>query len=307
MPEDSLIAEKTIDINSIVTKEEESFEEKITSSEKSETETEDKNDESNVDNVTIAPAIDSEECVEFNENIQETETEENDVEVVKTLLNELINCIVFKNEMNLSDETMSNNDQEEEIEVLESVSVESKKNIIDVDLIEKLDDEEDDIVYQRKTPSPVVLIPPVRTIYFFLLIGNDVKFCQIFKFIRFYTFQSKIKQEPVDEMESPVAVVDQTVTNVVASIDGNVEMIDAPQVTPSAPSRIKITFNKPITVENTEKQNVKEAQDVTSPPEEADPDPLPLRPKKPRIAEREMTVYLPCVRGTEVSGLCSIM
>ena len=185
MPEDSLIAEKTIDINSIVAKEEESFEEKITSSEKSETETEDKNDESNVDNVTIAPAIDSEEYVEFNENIQETETEENDVEVVKTLLNELINCIVFKNEMNLSDETMSNNDQEEEIEVLESVSVESKKNIIDVDLIEKLDDEEDDIVYQRKTPSPVVLIPPVRTIYFSFLIGNDLKFCQLFKFIRF--------------------------------------------------------------------------------------------------------------------------
>lgn len=107
-------------------------------------------------------------------------------------------------------------------------------------------------------------------------------------------------------MEAPVAIVDQTYTSVVSSIDGNVEMIDAPQVTPSAPSRIKITFNKPILTEhNVEKQIVKETPITAT--EEADPDPLPLKPKKPKIAEREMTVYLPCVRGTEVSGLCSIM
>lgn len=111
-------------------------------------------------------------------------------------------------------------------------------------------------------------------------------------------------------MESPVAVVDQTYTNVVASIDGNVEMIEAPQVTPAAPSKIKITFNKPITTETSEKKVEKndssnDGVEVTQ--EEEDPEPLPLKPKKPRLAERELQMCLPVVKGTEVSGLCSIM
>lgn len=119
----------------------------------------------------------------------------------------------------------------------------------------------------------------------------------------------KIKQEPVDEMESPVAVVDQTYTNVVSSIDGNVEMIEAPQVAPAAPSKIKITFNKPITTEISEKKIEKtdsnDAVEVSQ--EEEDPEPLPLKPKKSRIAERDLQICLPVVKGTEVSGLCSIM
>lgn len=104
-------------------------------------------------------------------------------------------------------------------------------------------------------------------------------------------------------MESPVAIVDQTITNVVSSIDGNVEMIDAPQLAQSAPSKIKITFNKPISTE----QFAEKMNPHASTPDDVEPEPLPLKPKKPRIAEREMKVCLPCVKGTEVSGLCSIM
>lgn len=108
-------------------------------------------------------------------------------------------------------------------------------------------------------------------------------------------------------MESPVAIVDQTYTSVVSSIDGNVEMIEAPPIAQTAPSKIKITFNKPITTEQPEKKaenNGKTEGDVN---QEDEPEPLTLKPKKTKLAERELKVCVPVVKGTEVSGLCSIM
>ncbi|KAK6625832.1 hypothetical protein RUM43_006131 [Polyplax serrata] len=304
LPEDSLLVDKTADdvivkddtleenVEMLETvnideekEEEEEVEKNIQESEKFEGEKESKISHEDLIPEVVEPSA---ENLELDIGVIDDEEKEPDEAVIKTLLKELVNCIVFKNEIDLSQELtkeveeeeekmIGENDQEEEIEVLESVPVEAKKNIIDVvNLVEKMDDE-DEIVYQRKTPSPIVLIPP-----------------------------AKIKQEPVDEMESPLAVVDQTYTNVVSSIDGNVEMIDTPQIAQPAPSRIKITFNKPITMDQNAGKQVGKETSVT-PVDEDDPDPLPLKPKKPRIAEREMTVYLPCVRGTEVSGLCSIM
>lgn len=112
-------------------------------------------------------------------------------------------------------------------------------------------------------------------------------------------------------MESPVAVVDQTITNVVSSIDGNVEMIDAPTVAPAGPSKIKITFNKPILSQNTATTAptviMKDPNDVI--PEDDEPEPMPLQPKekKPRIAQSQLTEYPKRVRGTETAGICTIM
>lgn len=293
--------------------EEEEIEKNIQESEKFEGEKESKISHEDLIPEVVEPSA---ENLELDIGVIDDEEKEPDEAVIKTLLKELVNCIVFKNEIDLSQELtkeveeeeekmIGENDQEEEIEVLESVPVEAKKNIIDVvNLVEKMDDE-DEIVYQRKTPSPIVLIPPVIISYFCIL----NKFRDLLWMIKShfnFCVQAKIKQEPVDEMESPLAVVDQTYTNVVSSIDGNVEMIDTPQIAQPAPSRIKITFNKPITMDQNAGKQVGKETSVT-PVDEDDPDPLPLKPKKPRIAEREMTVYLPCVRGTEVSGLCSIM
>lgn len=120
--------------------------------------------------------------------------------------------------------------------------------------------------------------------------------------------QAKIKQEPVEEMESPVAIVDQTVTNLVSSIDGNIEMNDAPSLAQTTTSKIKITFNKPLATESANEKPLIESIDPEDKIEEdPEPEPLPLKPKKPRIAEQELKIYPTCVKGTEVSGLCTIM
>lgn len=164
MPEESLFVEKTVESGGTV--KDENCLDNLTIPETIE-EPLKVNDLEPSPEVTIVTGNESEEYVELSVETGEDDAKKNE-EVVRTLLNELINCIVFKNEMNLPEEIEDDKDQEEEIEVIESVPVEAKKNIIDVDLIEKLDDEED-IVYQRKAPSPIVLIPTVNilTIYSF--------------------------------------------------------------------------------------------------------------------------------------------
>lgn len=114
----------------------------------------------------------------------------------------------------------------------------------------------------------------------------------------------------MEEMEAPVSQVDQTTTTITASIDGNVEMAEAPTAPAPTASKIKITFSKsqPVITEaavNTLIDTVVDPNELQI--EEIEPEPLPLKPKKPRIAERELTVFPAVTKGKEVSGLCSIM
>lgn len=180
MPEDSLLANKVSE-SLIIERDEiaaENDSAAIDEDVKEEKETEVKDDR--ISPTRIIEQLLENKVVENNETVIEEnifkEPDEEDDSVVRVLLNELINCIVYKEGMEV-DEMMDVEEQEvleeeqkqkeenkeEEIEVIEDITVEQKKNIIAVDLIEKLDDEEEEEVYTRRSPSPVTFIPGVSS------------------------------------------------------------------------------------------------------------------------------------------------
>jgi len=114
-------------------------------------------------------------------------------------------------------------------------------------------------------------------------------------------------------MEKGVSQVDQTTSTVTASIDGNVEMGEAPALAAApASNRIKITFNKPIAPVAPIAVPVTPVLDSPIDPselqiQEIEPEPLPLMPRKPRLEGRHFNEYPVQQKGSELSGLCSIM
>lgn len=117
------------------------------------------------------------------------------------------------------------------------------------------------------------------------------------------------ESKDLDEPTPPP--VNTNVGVVSCSIDGNLELAQAPAALPSVPNRIKINISKPMLVkpiEETEDESdkVSESED---PEEKADPS----EPSnevivlKPKLVGRRLKVLPAKVRGNEISGLCSIM
>lgn len=121
-----------------------------------------------------------------------------------------------------------------------------------------------------------------------------------------------IDDEPIitAEVESIPPTIDTTHNTVTSSIDGNVQLEDATQapVIPFGGIRINISKTIPTTT-NQEKDDDKMLEDVS-----ADEEPLPpgeepeLEYKlKPSLEGIEFTKQPPVQKGSELSGLCSIM
>ncbi|CAH0719314.1 unnamed protein product, partial [Brenthis ino] len=129
----------------------------------------------------------------------------------------------------------------------------------------------------------------------------------------------KVKQEPIDpddepiitaEVESIPPTIDTTHNTVTSSIDGNVQLEDATQ-TPVIPfGGIRINISKTIsTTTNQEKEDDKMLEDVSADEELLPPGEEPeLEYKlKPSLEGIEFTKQPPVQKGSELSGLCSIM
>lgn len=141
-----------------------------------------------------------------------------------------------------------------------------------------------------------------------------------------------LAEETVAEVE-PVEIVDKIVdiTSVpnVATIDGNIELGDSLQVV-STGTKIKLNIAKPATHNEEKPSSPKSPANEVEPVSDAEMDDLmngppkelttinaqPLPPGeelvtaaeiKPRLKERKLTEYPQVAKGTETSGLCSIM
>uniref|UniRef100_A0A1B6C345 CID domain-containing protein n=3 Tax=Clastoptera arizonana TaxID=38151 RepID=A0A1B6C345_9HEMI len=145
-----------------------------------------------------------------------------------------------------------------------------------------------------------------------------------------------IKQEPMDEeipdseggmkkgteeINIPEPVVDTTHAAVECSIDGNLQFDDSPQVAISAPPKIKINITKPLSTQPPVTTDLKEVENESSvtypvnvfntivetqqpPPPGEEPGPLHL---KPRLLGKKLQDLPALSKGSELSGLCSIM
>jgi pre-mRNA cleavage complex 2 protein Pcf11 len=158
--------------------------------------------------------------------------------------------------------------------------------------------------------------------------------------------ETEIKIEPDRETEEGIGeedveptapAVDTTYAAVACSIDGNVKFDDSPQITPGpAPGKIKINITTLPSVVAKESQNEGEVEmlpadrstDKEPGPVLADasreygedgageedvdsqePPPPGVEPVqlKPRLVGRKLSKLPPVMKGTELSGLCSIM
>lgn len=153
-----------------------------------------------------------------------------------------------------------------------------------------------------------------------------------------------IKQEPLDdeimdsemaikkereEIDMPETIVDTTHVAVECSIDGNLQFDDSPQIAISAPPRIKINITKQLGTQAVVTKDSKESESDTAdneipvstpslplsvlntivetqqpPPPGEEPGPLHL---KPRLLGKKLQDLPQLSKGTELSGLCSIM
>ncbi|XP_072157803.1 uncharacterized protein [Bemisia tabaci] len=134
----------------------------------------------------------------------------------------------------------------------------------------------------------------------------------------------EIKKEDTDLNVVADSQVDTTYAGVTSSIDGNVELKESSQETVRSSGKIKINISKPvlspaIPEEPVEPEPMAEesepigepASGVTIDPNEPFPPGLeptePVVKLKPRLVGRKLTEYPPITKGTELSGLCSIM
>ena len=109
-------------------------------------------------------------------------------------------------------------------------------------------------------------------------------------------------------METVGVVADSTQVEVKSTIDGNVELESTPSVIPVPQSKIVINISKPIAIVKESKEKSPETKTAIEEEEETEP-PVPLEPKslKPALANVNLNVLPPIVKGEELSGLCSIM
>lgn len=124
---------------------------------------------------------------------------------------------------------------------------------------------------------------------------------------------SKTPEKTIEEEPSSAPVSDTTSAIVSCLIDGNLELSQAPTALPSVPNRIKINISKPIltkptdeTEDESDKASESEHEDQASVSEHVPAGEEPVV-SKPKLVGRKLTVLPPKVRGTETSGLCSIM
>lgn len=124
---------------------------------------------------------------------------------------------------------------------------------------------------------------------------------------------SKTPEKTIEEEPSSAPVSDTTSAIVSCLIDGNLELSQAPATLPSVPNRIKINISKPIlskpsdeTEDESDKASESEHEDQASVSEHVPAGEEPVV-SKPKLVGRKLTVLPPKVRGTETSGLCSIM
>lgn len=164
--------------------------------------------------------------------------------------------------------------------------------------------------------------------------------------VDFETVVKNIKKEPVDDgdldsnetsakndgkedVPLPEPVVDTTHVEVSCSIDGNLQFEEKQQLAVSAP-KIKINITKTLTV-HAPRDSKESESDVTDdaetpttnsgtsivvpppqtlldqpPPPGEEPTPIIL-PRKPRLVGKKLQELPPVSKGTELSGLCSIM
>lgn len=140
-----------------------------------------------------------------------------------------------------------------------------------------------------------------------------------------------LPNETIEEVEPVVAdrIVDITNVPNVASIDGNIELSDARQVV-STGTKIKINIAKANSHNEEKAPSPRSPLDAvepvsddefevvsTEPPKELTTilaQPLPPGEElvtaaelKPRLKEKKLVEYPPVTKGTETSGLCSIM
>lgn len=120
-------------------------------------------------------------------------------------------------------------------------------------------------------------------------------------------------EDPI--LEEEIKERDTTHTEVVASIDGNVEF-EAGTPNPSGISgKIKINITKPLPVLNPPKENNKDiVSDAVTDKESIDPtQPLPPGEEsiqlnlKPSLRGVNLRKLPPVKRGSDLTGLCSIM
>lgn len=121
----------------------------------------------------------------------------------------------------------------------------------------------------------------------------------------------------------PQPIVDTTHASVVCSIDGNVELEDTPQQVGNGPPKIKITITKPAIqsalkdskesdelelTSSTEAPNSTMAATLSlnSQPYPPGEEPVPQY-VKPKLIGRKLQDLPPVLKGSEMSGLCSIM
>ncbi|KAJ1521390.1 hypothetical protein ONE63_003065 [Megalurothrips usitatus] len=100
-----------------------------------------------------------------------------------------------------------------------------------------------------------------------------------------------------------------TISSVVqCSIDGNLQLSQAPTAIPVVPKRIKINISKPIVrpSEEPETESDKDTEDegAGSEPATSEEGHIVLKPK---LDGRKLSVLPPKLRGSETSGLCSVM
>lgn len=130
---------------------------------------------------------------------------------------------------------------------------------------------------------------------------------------------SQPKEEPsepktLEEVLLHAPITDTTSAVVSCSIDGNLELAQAPATLPSGPKRIKINISKQTMVKQNE--DADEESDKTSEKGDGEETPCSSEPVppgeepivlKPKLIGRKLTELPPKSRGTETSGLCSIM
>lgn len=121
----------------------------------------------------------------------------------------------------------------------------------------------------------------------------------------------------------PQPIVDTTHASVVCSIDGNVELEDTPQQVGNGPPKIKITITKPAiqsALKDSKESDELELTSCTEAPNSTMAATLSLNSQpyppgeepvpqyvKPKLIGRKLQDLPPVLKGSEMSGLCSIM
>ncbi|XP_011308584.1 uncharacterized protein [Fopius arisanus] len=121
-----------------------------------------------------------------------------------------------------------------------------------------------------------------------------------------------VKAEPEDPEPEPIvpetgAPVDTTLAAMTSSIDGNVELESTGSTIPAPQSKIKINITKTLITTNKEPEEPKEKPQSSDIVTEENPQLLVPASIKPSLQGRKLSVLPPVQKGHELSGLCSIM